>query len=228
MEKVAIHIIGEVVLSENPGEVLKKWRKIFNIQQIELSKYLNISPSVISDYETGRRKNPGANFIRRYVLALIEIDKEKGGRTVRALKRVLDKSPSMKAILDIKEYDKAIDLEEFLDIIDGELLTKGEGQIYGHTIVDSLKAIRELSGEDFYNLYGWTTERALIFTNVSTGRSPLVAVRVSPLKPRVVVLQGLYKNKVDRLAIELAEIDNIPLIVTKLEIEEIIKRLKNL
>ncbi|ADG12734.1 helix-turn-helix domain-containing protein [Methanocaldococcus infernus] len=228
MEKVAIYIIGDIVLSECPGSVLKKWRKLFNIQQTELAKYLNVSPSVISDYETGRRKNPGASFIRKYVLALIEIDKNKGGKTVKALKRMLEKSPSMRAILDMKEYPKPISLEEFVETIDGTLLTEGDAQIYGHTVIDSLKAIKELSGEEFYHLYGWTTERALIFTNVSSGRSPLVAIRVSPMKPRVIVLQGILKNRVDKLAIELAKIDKIPLVVTNLDIEELIKRLSEI
>ena len=229
-EKVAMYIIGDIVLAENTGKALKKWRNLFNIQQIELAKYLNVSPSVISDYEVGRRKNPGVNIIKKYVLALIEIDKDKGGQTIKALKRILDKSPSMKAILSIKEYENPISIKEFINIIDGEIVIGDnlDASIYGHTVVDSIKAILEMTGDDFYHLYGWTTERALIFTNVSTGRSPMVAVRVSVMKPRVVVLQGINKNRIDDLALKLAEIDNIPLITTHLDTKELIKRLNEI
>ncbi|WP_456416255.1 helix-turn-helix domain-containing protein [Methanocaldococcus sp.] len=231
MEKVITYIIGDIVLSENPGNALKKWRNLFNIQQIELAKYLNVSPSVISDYEVGRRKNPGVNIIKKYVLALIEIDKERGGHTIKALNKILNKSPSIKAILSIKEYENPIPLKEFVDLIDGEFVVNTNNldiPIYGHTVVDSIKAILEMNGDDFYHLYGWTTERALIFSNVSTGKSPMVAVRVSIMKPRVVVLQGIDKTKIDKLAIKLAEIDNIPLITTQLDLKDLIKVLNEI
>ena len=231
MEKVITYIIGDIVLSENPGNALKKWRNLFNIQQIELAKYLNVSPSVISDYEVGRRKNPGVNIIKKYVLALIEIDKERGGHTIKALNKILNKSPSIKAILSIKEYENPIPLKEFVELIKGEFVVNTNNldiPIYGHTVVDSIKAILEMNGDDFYHLYGWTTERALIFSNVSTGRSPMVAVRVSIMKPRVVVLQGIDKTKIDKLAIKLAEIENIPLITTQLDLKDLIKVLNEI
>ena len=106
-----------------------------------------------------------------------------------------------------------------------EIDEKLKAQIFGHTVVDSLKAILEMDGQDFLNLYGWTTERALIFTNVSTGRSPMVAIRVSSIKPRLVVFQGV--SRLDRLAVKLAKIENIPLIITKLSVDELLDRLKN-
>ena len=56
---LAKNIAGEVTLSINPNETLKKWREIFGLTQIEVAKQLGVSPSVISDYEAGRRKSPG-------------------------------------------------------------------------------------------------------------------------------------------------------------------------
>ena len=41
------------------------------------------SSAVISDYESSRRKSPGAKFIRKFVLALLQIDEEKGSRFIR-------------------------------------------------------------------------------------------------------------------------------------------------
>ncbi|AEH07444.1 helix-turn-helix domain-containing protein [Methanothermococcus okinawensis] len=238
MEKIKVHIIGDIVLSDDIGKSMKKWREMFNIPQIDVSRYLGLSPSVVSDYETGRRKNPGVNIVKRYVDALVELDKENGGHTIRALQKVLN-PPSMKAILQIREYTSPISIKEFLNVIEGELVCCGnrksndkelEGilnnQIFGHTVVDSIKAILEMDGQDFLNLYGWTTERALIFTNVSSGRSPMVAIRVSSIKPRLVVLQGV--SKLDKLALKIAEIEGIPLIITKLDINELLKRLKGI
>ena len=147
----------------------------------------------------------------------------------------------MEPILQIKEYKSPIKIVDFLNAIEGEIPVnyqnnninektqkideKLKNQIFRHTVVDSLKAILEMDGQDFLNLYGWTTERALVFTNVSTGRSPMVAIRVSSIKPRLVVFQGV--SRLDRLAVKLAEIENIPLIITKLSVDELLDRLKN-
>ena len=222
-----MHIIGDIVLSKEIGNSMKKWREMFGIPQIDIARYLDLSPSVISDYEANRRKNPGVAIIRRYVNALIDIDKENGGHTIRALQKVLN-PPSMKAILQIREYKNPMPISELLNVIDGKIAC-GESnlnnQIFGHTVVDSVNAILEMDGQDFLNLYGWTTERALIFTNVSSGRSPMVAIRVSSIKPRVVVFQGV--SKLDKLALKLAEIEGITLIITGIEIDELLKRLRD-
>ena len=76
-------------------------------------------------------------------------------------------------------------------------------------MVDSIKTIYALSGYDFYRIFGATTERALIFTKVGMGRSPLVAIRVSQLKPRVVVVHG--PEHLDPLAVDLAKREGLVL-----------------
>lgn len=68
-------IAGSVVLSESPAQQLKFWRKKFGIKQADLARKMNITPSVLSDYEKGRRPSPGVNFIKRYLLALVELGK---------------------------------------------------------------------------------------------------------------------------------------------------------
>jgi putative transcriptional regulator len=77
-------------------------------------------------------------------------------------------------------------------------------------------------------LYGNTPERALIFTKVETGRSPLIAVKVgrfsTDMKPSVIVLHGL-DEKVDAVAIKIAEAEKIPLLTTTKPLEEIKKEL---
>lgn len=198
---------------------MKKWRRIFSISQSELARKLKISPSVISDYEANRR-NPGVAFIRKFVTALIELDMEKGGRTVT---KFVD-FDFLPAIIDLVEYSRSVDLDEFCKAVEGVRLNDFERDVNGHTIIDSLSAILKFSSYDFFKLFGLTTERALIFTKVSSGRSPMVAIRVSSLKPSTVVLHGI--QKVDEIALKLAEVEKIPLIKTELEIPKMIENLR--
>ncbi|MBP2143425.1 putative transcriptional regulator [Methanococcus voltae] len=187
---------------------------------------MDVSPSVISDYEVGRRKNPGVNIVKKYVNALIALDKEKGGHTIKALKNVLNPT-SMNAILQLKEYQNPKTVGKMLETIDGKIICGESGishQIFGHTVIDSKKAILEMNGQDFINLYGWTSERALVFTEVSAGRSPMVAIRVSNIKPRVVIFNGV--SNLDRLAVKLAELEGITLITTELNTNDLLKKLK--
>jgi predicted transcriptional regulator len=72
-------IAGAVVLSDNPPQQLKFWRKKFGVKQADLAKKMAITPSVLSDYEKGRRPSPGANFIKRYLQALYELAQSGGG-----------------------------------------------------------------------------------------------------------------------------------------------------
>ena len=129
-------------------------------------------------------------------------------------------------IYDICEYSKPIGSEKIADAVDGELITNFGREALGHTVIDSIKAILEMSSYDFYRIYGLTSERALIFTKVSSGRSPMVAVRVANLKPSVVVLNPLRKENLDNLAIKIAEIERIDLILTEIAVEDIIQNLR--
>ncbi|WP_456330319.1 helix-turn-helix domain-containing protein [Archaeoglobus sp.] len=220
---VAERICGDIVLSEDTGEALRKWRGIFNATQSELAKKIGVSPSVISDYESGRRK-PGSAFLKKFITALIELDGEKGYQVLSKYRYFIEGDQT--AILDIAEYQKSAEIREFCEAVEGETLTDFEKAIHGHTVVDSINAILSLNAFDFYRLYGLTSERALIFTRVSTGRSPMVAVRVSNLKPSAIVLHGLNATDVDEMAIKIAEIERIPLIVTGMDVKEMIKRLR--
>jgi len=71
-------IAGSVVLSDNPPQQLKYWRKKFGIKQADLARKMDITPSVLSDYEKGRRPSPGVNFLKRYLIALYELAKSNG------------------------------------------------------------------------------------------------------------------------------------------------------
>ena len=53
--ELAEKIAGEITLSEDPGATLRKWRTDFSVSQTDLAAELDVSSSVISDYESGRR-----------------------------------------------------------------------------------------------------------------------------------------------------------------------------
>ena len=68
-------IAGSVVLSDNPTQQLKYYRKKLGVKQADLAKNMNLTPSVLSDYEKGRRPSPGVKFTKRYLLALYNLAK---------------------------------------------------------------------------------------------------------------------------------------------------------
>ena len=229
-KSLAKDIVGEIVLSDNSEKVIRKWRTIFKISQKRLASELGITSSVISDYESGRRKSPGIKMIKKYVEALLEIDAAKGGNVIRSFARVSAEQPLSSAIIDIKEFGSGISLAEFCRKIDAELVTKNvnlDREIYGYTIVDSLKAITELSFSELVKLYGMTTQRALIFTKVGSGKTPMVAIKLTNLHPALVIFHG--PETIDDVAKRIAEVENIPLAVSRVESpEKIVERLKDL
>lgn len=224
-EQLREKIAGEITLSADAGKTIRKWREEFGISQQELAKQLGISPSVISDYESGRRKSPGISIVRRLVDGLIDLDERSGGEV---LKRY-DLGEKHDCIISINEFRTSVSAQEFVDIMEGESLTPGvplERYIHGYTVIDSIRAITSLSSFDYLKIYGWSSERALIFTGVKFGRSPMIAIRAHPLKPSIVCYHR--PEHVDDLAIKLATIENIPLVKITLPVGTIVDRLKKL
>jgi len=216
---LAKNIAGEITLSDNPGAVMKKWREIFGIKQCNIAKNLGISSSVISDYESGRRRSPGINFVKKFINTLISTDIKTGGDTVKKFSADLETG----AILDIREFLAPVPAEDIIRAVDGEVIVGDDLEmvnLWGYTVIDSIKAILELSERDFIGLYGSNEERALIFTKVHLGRSPMIAIKVTHPKPKIVVLHGLMPRSVDKLAIKIAKLENIPLVVSKIRLEE--------
>jgi len=210
-------IAGNIVASNEPGKSMKAWREKLGIKQIMLARALGISASVLSDYESGRRPSPGVQFVRKYVDGLVKLDE---GRDRVVAKLV--SSEKDEAILSIGEFHTPVSAAKIIEAVNGTVLAGDEKavRLYGYTVVDSIKTIYALSGYDFYRIFGATTERALVFTKVGLGRSPLVAIRVSQLKPRVVVIHG--PREVDPLAIELARREGLVLALSQLPNEEVL------
>ncbi len=203
---------GEITLSDSPGKTLRKWREELKISQKEVAVFLNMSPSVISDYESGRRRSPGIRTIRRMVEALLDIDRISGrGVAKKFMVNLHEAIPSM------AEFLEPVEAAEIVDVIEGETLTPPSilrRQIHGYTVIDSLRAIATLDASDYPRVYGWSTERALLFTGVKYGRSPMVAVRTHFLKPAMVIY--VQPENVDDLALKLAQLENLILAKTQM------------
>jgi putative transcriptional regulator len=224
-DQVREKIAGEICLSDEPGRTIRKWREQFHISQQELSKHLGVSPSVISDYEAGRRKSPGIVTVRKIVDAFLDIDEKTGGNVIKQYSL----AAKTDSIISIKEFAVEVLASELVNKIEGENLTPAislEKHIHGYTVIDSVRAITSLSSFDYLKIYGWSSQRALIFTGVKFGRSPMIAIRAHPLKPAMVVYQK--PEQVDELAIRLAELEGIPLVRTELAVSDLVNDLQSL
>lgn len=217
-EKVA----GEITLSKDPGSTMRKWRDEFGASQHRLAETMGVSHSVVSDYESGRRKTPGVAFVKNYVLSLIKLDEEAGSPVVS--KYMPDARSD--CIMAMEDFPFGVPMQDFVEALGGKCYDGPlpDRKIHGYTVVDSLKAIMSLSSKDYIRLYGWSTERALIFTDVQYGRSPMVAIRAHPMSPAMVVYQK--PEKIDPLAVKLSKLEGIPLVETQMEVPEIIENLR--
>ncbi len=232
MEKLSTTIAGEICLSKDPGGSMKKWREIFGITQTELADKINITSSTISDYEGGRRKSPGIVVIARFVGTLLEMDAIRGGKVAKQLEK--DFKPESEAF-DAHEFYSAVKGPDFAKRIGGTCVANPsrlkETQIYGYTLIDSMKVILDVPVHEYMRIYGKTPERALIFRFVGNGRSPMISVKIgrfsTDMKPAIVVLHGKIDPKnIDPVAKKIAESVKIRLSFTQKSVDDIRAELK--
>ncbi len=229
VDELSNRIAGEITLSDTPSKTLKKWRELFGLTQSELARYINTSPSVVSDYESGRRNSPGTRMVKKFVEAVISADSEKGHPVAKAYEKSNLFYERADVIIDIRDFASPVSAGRLCEAVKGRFVFGREYSdvsVYGYTVVDSIKAILEFSSEEFMKLYGTTSQRALVFTKVSYGRSPLIAVRVSSLKPKVVVMHGV--KEIDVLGLKIAQKERIPIILCepRMRVEEMLKSLR--
>ncbi|NEU56102.1 helix-turn-helix domain-containing protein [Halorussus sp. MSC15.2] len=228
-EDLAERIAGEITLSDDPGATLRKWRTDFGVSQTDLADQLDVSSSVVSDYESGRRASPGIGVVERVVTGLLDIDERRGGDRIRQYARVLSAGFESDIVNDLREYPTTVPLDRFYDAVGATELAGGDQQhVTGHTVIDSIQAITRLSSEEFYRLYGQSTSRALMFTNVTRGESPLVAMRVVNPTPNAVVLHGLDREDLWEHAPKMARLDGFSLAITNEPIDDVLHSLREL
>lgn len=218
-------IAGEIALASDPSRIIRKWREEFGLSQHQLADAMGVSHSVISDYESGRRKSPGVTVVKKLVDALIELDKQNGSTIISKY----NPDVKMDCVIAMDEFPGGVTVDDYIEAIEGTNLNPDRTMskaLFGYTIVDSLKAILSLGSQDYLKIYGWNIERALIFTNVHFGRSPMVAIRAHPLTPAMVVYQD--PDQIDPLAVKLARLEGIPLVTTRLSVDEIVEKMDKL
>ncbi len=223
MDSLKSRIASEIIFSPTSGDVLKKWREIFNASQTELAKEMKVTSSTLSDYESSRRKNPGASFIAKYVNALFILDSNRGSPTVSRLKGADDKD----SFYELFEFKKPIPLTSFADSLEAVNVSqeKPDLLVFGATTIDSVKTIVKSSFYTLMRIYGSTSQRSLIFLGVDSGRATMVALKMSPFKPACIILHGIDEKQVDKLAIAISNSEGIPLYVSKLPIEKVKEKL---
>jgi len=215
-------IAGEIAMSSRPGATIRKWRQEFHVSVKDLSAAMEVSPSVVSDYESGRRR-PGVDLVRRTVEALLAVDTATGRHV--ASRFSLGSSPAIPAM---GEFPEPVAAAEFLRRLGGKLLTQlpADRPLKGYTVIDSVRAITDLAATDYQRIFGHSTERALVFTGVKYGRSPMAVIRTHPLKPAMVVYAR--PTQVDALAVQLAELENILLATCSLRPPALLERLEKM
>ncbi|ARM76629.1 helix-turn-helix domain-containing protein [Acidianus manzaensis] len=226
IELIGKRIVGDIVWSSNIGLSMKKWREMFGISQKELATHLGISQTVIANYENNRRQ-PGSGFIKKFVEGLIEIDEKRGFKIITELSKAF--TLNFPFILDMRDFETPITYDDLIIAIDGIPLntTINLSKIYGFVVVNSLEAITSLSGMEFYQFLSLIFNKVIIFTKVSSGRSPMIALKISPVKPKIVVFHKPLR--MDPLAIDLADKEGINIIVSiKKDEDELLKSLKTL
>jgi putative transcriptional regulator len=169
-------------------------------------------------------------------MALLTLDERNGGQVISAFLRLMDVSlVDMHIVLAMSDFTSPIVIGEFCERLKCDILYPPQNgqdhnlmkkELYGYTLVDVERAVKELDSDAFLKLFGATTERCLVFTKVTNGRTPLIAIKSQEFKPTMVVLHGV--SAIDRLAIELSEQMRIPLAVSRIEsLEMLIKELHN-
>ncbi len=227
IKEIEKRIAGEIAISNEPGAMIRKWREIFGVTQSEIARAMGVTPGVISDYEKGKRQ-PGSKFIKKFVQSLINIDKERGWSTLKEfVKHLVD---YIDAVVDMADFERPVSIDELISVVDGYVPTSYINpslKLYGYTVIDSIRSIEELDAREFSTLMGLSMSKAIIFTRVKSGRSPMVAMRVTHWKPNLVVLHE--PRMLDTLALRLAEKDKITVVVSLVkDVETLVERLRSL
>jgi putative transcriptional regulator len=229
LSEVKRRIAGGFVYDKDFSSALKRWRKTFRISQTELAKQLKISPSVLSDYEKGRRKSPGIKTVMRIIDALVEIDSARSSPVTNTLS-MLKSAEKSDGIIRMVEFSRPVKIHLFCDKIGAKMVVDFPFSIYGCTVIDAKKAIVGMSAEEFIQFFGEFPERAFIFTNVRSGKPVMVAVKVGRLyakmlKPRLIVLH--MPTCVSETAIKIAESEKIALATTEMPLDRLLNKIGN-
>lgn len=221
-------ILGDIAANENYGLVMKKWRDLFNLTQSTIARELDIKQSVISDYENNRRKSPGIQFLRKYTKAIIKLGKEDNREQYNKLINRFNIKYGSKGLVE-GDFDKKLSIKQVLDLLNAtQILSIKTSPEFTNYIFFSDNISSIITEEPSYKLLkGLKTKdkRVFIFSNVKTGRVPLIALKILTKlnkiqMPKLVVFQT-EKFKLSSFTRKLAKKNNISIALTNMSNERI-------
>lgn len=224
IQKLKQEIAGEIVISDNPGNVLKKWQNIFEINQISLARAMKLTGSTISDYENGRRNNPGINFIKKFVDTLIDIDYKRKCYIIKKLITI-----QTQQTIETKEFKKGIKLKHTNQLKDFEQInSKIHNEfVFGITYLDA-NDIPELEQTDLQKIFGKTNKRILFINNADNALIIHLFLKtlkiMTNLLPSVLILDTNQNTEEILKTLDI----NIPIYITNKTKEEMKITLKEL
>ena len=146
---------------------------------------------------------------------------------IRQYARVISAGFESDIVHDLREYSTSVPVERLYEALDATEVAPGDDDhVSGHTVINSIEAITRLPSEEFYRLYGQSTNRALVFTDVTRGESPLVALRVVNPTPNAVILHGVDEEDLWDHATDLAGIDGFSLAVSTCDLDSALAKLR--
>jgi putative transcriptional regulator len=163
LEELKEKIAGEIIFAPDVSATFKKWRNIFEIGQKKLAMSMNVKVSTISDYENGRRNNPGLVFIKRYIDTTCKIDLDKKGEIIKSLI-----SETIIRPFEVREFKKIIKPLKLFDILKLYDVNskKLDDSIFGITYIDTLD-IKDYDLSKYPLIFGRTNKRLLYFSKTT-------------------------------------------------------------
>jgi putative transcriptional regulator len=229
-EGLARTIVGDIVFSSDPSAAIGKWRNIFGIRQSIIAENMGVMPSVVSDYESGRRKSPGSEMVKKFVSALFAADRMRANCVSKDFIDSDSSAALSDVIIDSRQLENPVTLESIIPVVKGEYISDGaesDRKIRGYTIFDSVNAVIKMSQSDVVRLNNLAAERAIVLTEVEHGKSSIIALKLMNIKPGVVIFHGL--KGLDKLAERIARVEKIPVIISGFStMDELIAALKSL
>jgi putative transcriptional regulator len=103
-----------------------------------------------------------------------------------------------------------------------------EREINGYVVFDSKKALLNITQTDIPWIHSITLNKAVIFTESSSGKTIMSAIKIGGFKPGCVILHGSIRMP-DDLALRIANAEEIPLAVSRIaSIDKFLEKLKNI
>lgn len=221
---LANKIAGELVFSADVGKSIQKWRTNLRISQRELAGRMKIGPSVVSDYESGRRKSPGARMIRKIVECMLLIDFEKRQALSLAGAMPLSESAIDENIITLVPFSGPKSVEEVARNTEGSIVAgeKSKKTVSdGCVVIDSLGK-ENLSFSDLRKICDSCHGKASVFTKPSDGCSVIITSKIVGIYPSCVIFYGVKDLiELSSIALSIADSEGIPVIISSIQSKDL-------